>query len=72
LVFEKLEINDKRLLEYDRKNTNEKHFKTNLADSETINIYLSRFRISALKYIKTSTVLKDNNEKRVLFKFFLL
>lgn len=70
LIFEKLEINNKVLVEYDRRNRNERYFKTNLAGSETLNTDLSQFTISVLKYIKTSTVLKDNEEKKVLFKFF--
>ena len=70
LVFERLEINNKILVEYDRRNTSERYFKTNLAGSETLNTDLSQFTISVLKYIKTSTVLKDNNEKRSLFRFF--
>lgn len=70
LVFEKLEINNKVVVEYDRRNKYEKYFTTNLAGSETLNTDLSQLRISALKYIKTSTVLKDNDEKRTLFQFF--
>lgn len=70
LIFEELKINNKVLVKYDKRNKNEKYFETNLAGSETLNTDLSQFRISVLKYIKTSTVLSDNDEKKVLFQFF--
>ena len=70
LIFEELKINNKVLVKYDKRNTNEKYFETHLAGAETLNTDLSQLRISVLKYIKTSTVLTDNDEKRILFQFF--
>lgn len=70
LIFEELKINNKVLVKYDRRNINEKYFETKLSGSETLNTDLSQLRISVLKYIKTSTVLTDNDEKKILFQFF--
>ena len=70
LIFEELKINNKVLVKYDKRNTNEKYFETNITGAETLNNDLSQLRISVLKYIKANTVLANNDENKVLFQFF--
>ena len=72
LIFEELKINNKVLVKYDKRNTNEKYFETNITGAETLNNDLSQLRISVLKYIKANTVLANNDENKVLFSFLIL
>ncbi|WP_024751975.1 AAA family ATPase [Treponema phagedenis] len=70
LLYERIIIHDAIVLEYDRRNSNEKFFKTSLVGTENLIKDLSQIKISVVKYIKSNTVLEINDESEVLQAFF--
>jgi AAA15 family ATPase/GTPase len=68
LVFEKFSIDNEVLILFDRLYGNQ--FFVKLKGAETLNTTISAGQLSALKYIKNNTVLKDDKNTQVFMDFF--
>ncbi|HAQ61275.1 TPA: ATP-binding protein [Candidatus Delongbacteria bacterium] len=68
LVFEELHINGKQVIKYDRKK--EKDIIVNLSGAETLNKFLNGNKISAVKYVKSNAVLKENQTNKAFYEFY--
>lgn len=66
LLAEKLSINGKTLIEYDRADNKDK-ISLALKGAENVNLNLNQLNFSILRYIKANVIL-DNNEENHLFK----
>ncbi len=69
LVFEKLEINEQFVIQYDRRD--KKEAVVNLEGAETLNKDLSENNISVIKYVKNNTVLPKKNPVNAMFYRFI-
>lgn len=68
LIYEKIMINDKIVLEY---NFSEHKSRVSLPGAETLNTDLGEKNISFVKYVYRNTVLEENNLENRLFKEFM-
>lgn len=69
LVFEKFEINEQLVIQYDRRD--DKEAVVNLEGAETLNKDLSENNISVVKYVKNNTVLPKKNSINAIFYRFI-
>jgi AAA15 family ATPase/GTPase len=69
LINEELKINDKKVIAYDRR-SKEKNITVNLEGTETLNKLLNGNKISAVKYVKSNSVLKENEINRTYEEFY--
>lgn len=69
IVWEELSINGNRVLYYDRRNNNSKLF-LDINGAETLNTDLNVIKISAVKYLRSNTVLPDSPQLKALQSFF--
>jgi len=67
-VSEKLTINGKVLANVDRRKSNKAEI--NLSGAETLKNELSNKNLSLLKYIRNNSILEENEENKILFKFY--
>ena len=68
LVYERLSINDKKIIEYDR--SVDPAARIDIAGTETLNKDLSQIKISIIKYIRSNAVIQDAPTETVLSAFF--
>jgi hypothetical protein len=68
IVYERVFINDLRVIDYDRRNNTEAMI--DLPGTETLNKDISQIRISIVKYIRSNSVLPKSRENLVFEKFF--
>lgn len=68
-ISETLIIDGKTVISYDKENPNTE-FTILLAGTETINKDLSNLHISALKWVKSNSLLEDNIENRIFYDLF--
>lgn len=66
-IYEKLSINDKLVIEFDRRNSNLATF--NLDGSETLKNDFSGRNISPIKFLKSNALLDDNKINNIFEKF---
>ena len=69
LISETLIIDGKTVIDYDKTNPN-KEFVILLSGTETMNKNLDNLTISALKWVKTNSVLEDNLENSIFYELF--
>jgi AAA15 family ATPase/GTPase len=60
IIYEDLEINNKKIISYDRRQGQD--LKINLPGTETLNKDIDQIKISVLKYIKSNAVLDDSKD----------
>lgn len=68
LVYESLWINDRLVVSFDRRE--DTTFEVFLKGAETLRGISLDSQLSVLKYVKNNTVLEDNAENEVFYKFF--
>lgn len=68
LIFEKLSINGKEVIRFDRENDNNQ-FTVQLKGAETLNTTIKDNQLSVVKYIKNNTVLEENQENKTFSKW---
>lgn len=68
-VYEKLNIDDVNVVEFDRRKSSK--IDVNLRGTETLNKDINDSPISAIKYIKSNSVLDISDKKTALFKEFI-
>ncbi len=68
LIFEKFTIDNEDIILFDRSNGNQ--FSVTLKGAETLNTIINDNQLSALKYIKSNTVLEDHENTQVFIDFF--
>lgn len=69
LTFESFSIDDTEFVSFDRTDGNDQ-FIVRFKGTETLNTTINDSQLSALKYIKNNTVLKDNEDSRTFLQFF--
>jgi len=67
-VFESLFINGKNLAKIDRRKSNKAEI--NILGAQTLNPELTNIKLSLLKYIRSNSVLEENDENKILLEFY--
>ena len=67
-IFESLSINGKELARIDRRISNKAEI--NILGAQTLNAELTNTNLSLLKYIRNNSNLEENNENKILLKFY--
>lgn len=68
LIYEKLSINKVNVILFDRKQGNNQ-FTVNLKGAETLNNIINDSQLSVVKYVRSNTVLEDNQVSRTFINF---